>query len=120
MFSTKVRVVVQQQWAGLIALFLVLTGGVAWASHPGGANTINSADIIDGPVMTADVGRGEVRTGDILDGAVKTAELANGEVKIADIGQAAIAADELAVNSVGAGEIADGQWWSQRLMASGR
>ena len=37
------------QWAGVLALFLVLTGGVAYA-----ANTVFSTDIVDGEVKTAE------------------------------------------------------------------
>jgi formylglycine-generating enzyme required for sulfatase activity len=53
-----------------VALFLAMTGGVAWATHPDGANTISSGDIIDN----------EVDTPDIRDGAVSTAKLADGGV----------------------------------------
>ena len=40
MFSTRVRTLVRQQWVGLIALFLVLTGGTAQALD--GSNTVFS------------------------------------------------------------------------------
>jgi len=39
-----------REWAGVIALFLVLTGGAAYA-----ANTVFSTDIVDGEVKTADI-----------------------------------------------------------------
>jgi hypothetical protein len=81
-----------------LALFIAL-GGTAIATHPGGQNTISTADIIDAQVKAADIDTD----------AVKTGELANAEVKVADIGPAAVAADELAANSVGAAKIADGQ-----------
>ena len=35
---------------GYVGLFFALSGGVAWASHPGGQNTISTADIINGQV----------------------------------------------------------------------
>ncbi|MGH2987704.1 MAG: hypothetical protein ACRDLO_13600 [Solirubrobacterales bacterium] len=54
MFSTRVRTLVRQQWVGLIALFLVLTGGSAYALD--GSNTVFSDDIVDGEVKVADVG----------------------------------------------------------------
>lgn len=38
-----------------IALFFALSGGAAWATHPRGANTIDSVDIIDGQVMRPDL-----------------------------------------------------------------
>jgi hypothetical protein len=107
--SARIRGYVRQHHVGLVALFFALSGGVAWATHPGGQNTISTADIINGQVKTADLGDGEVKVADVGEGAVKTAELANGEVRSADIGQAAVDAEELAANSVAAGEIADGQ-----------
>ena len=45
------------QWAGLLALFLVIAGGTAYA-----ANTVFSADIVNGEVKTADIGTDEVRS----------------------------------------------------------
>jgi hypothetical protein len=79
-----------------VCLFLVLAGGTALATHPGGENTISTADIINGEVKVADIGQGavttdelangQVKAADIGDGEVKTAEIANGEVKTADIG----------------------------------
>ena len=39
------------QWAGFLALFLVIAGGTAYA-----ANTIGSTDIINGQVKSADIG----------------------------------------------------------------
>jgi hypothetical protein len=78
-----------------VALFFALTGGVAWATHPGGANTISSEDIINGEVTAADIGGSEVTSGDIAnaavnrnkiaDGAVSTTKIANGEVTTADV-----------------------------------
>jgi hypothetical protein len=110
MFSTRIRALVRQQWAGLIALFLVLTGGVAVASHPGGVNTINSADIIDGEVKEADVGQGAVAspevknnsivggdvapnslaTGKIVDGSLTGVDVANNSLKGADVDESTL------------------------------
>ncbi len=39
---------------------LIALGGSAYATHPGGANTINSGDIIDGQVQNADLGSNAV------------------------------------------------------------
>jgi hypothetical protein len=79
-----------------VCLFLLLAGGTALATHPGGQNTISTADIQNGEVKVADIGQGavatdeiangQVKAADIGDGEVKTAELANGQVKTADIG----------------------------------
>jgi hypothetical protein len=98
MFSTRIRALVRQQWVGLIALFFALTGGAAWATHPGGANTINSADIIDDQVRTADIGNGEVREADVGQAAVTSDEVKNDT----------IAAGDVAPNSLTSAKIADG------------
>ena len=63
---------------GYVALFFALTGGVAWATHPGGANTISSTDIINGEVKNADLGADAVATGKIDDRQVKNADLSIG------------------------------------------
>ena len=53
-----------------VALFLVLTGGVAYA-----ADTIFSADIVDG----------EVKAEDIATAAVRTQELGTNQIRSADV-----------------------------------
>jgi hypothetical protein len=45
MFSSRIRTLVRQQWAGRMALFLVLTGGSACALD--GSNTVFSDDIVE-------------------------------------------------------------------------
>ena len=61
---------IRNQWAGFLSLFLVLTGGIAYA-----ANTIGSADIIDGSILSADVKNGQVTKDDLADNAVRTAKV---------------------------------------------
>lgn len=56
MLSHLVRSLAEQlarQWAGLVALFLVLTTGAAYALA--GSNTVFSDDIVDGQVTSLDV-----------------------------------------------------------------
>jgi hypothetical protein len=77
-----------------IALFLVLSGGAAYAL--GGSNTVFTDDIVNGEVKVADIGQAavatdeiannQVKAADIGDGEVKSAEIANGQVQNADIG----------------------------------
>jgi hypothetical protein len=117
MFSTRIRTAVRQQWAGLIALFLALSGGVAWASHPGGANTINSADIIDGQVKEADVGQGAVassevkndsiRNGDVAPNSLTSGRIADGTLTGADVQNNALTGSDIAPNSIPSGRITD-------------
>jgi hypothetical protein len=86
-----------------LALFLVLTGGAAYALD--GSNTVFSDDIVDGEVKEADVGQGAVASpevkndsivagdiapnsltsGRIATGAVRTEEVANGQVQAEDL-----------------------------------
>jgi formylglycine-generating enzyme required for sulfatase activity len=63
---------------GYVALFIALSGGTAWATHEGGANTIGSGDIIDNEVDTPDIRDGAVTTGKLADGAVTEEKLGCG------------------------------------------
>jgi hypothetical protein len=63
---------------GYIALFSFAMGGTAYATHPGGANTISSADIVNGEVRNDDLGANAVGSGKIADGSVKNADLSIG------------------------------------------
>jgi hypothetical protein len=77
----KIRRLVQQQWAGLIALFLVLSGGTALASH----EDIFSNDIVDGEVKTQDIGSGQVRTVDLGTNSVTSGRIAGQAVQSSDV-----------------------------------
>ena len=73
------------QWAGLLALFLVLTGGVAYA-----ANTVFSSDIVNDEVYSVDVrddtlAGGGLGASDLRDGSVRTGEILNDVIRSADI-----------------------------------
>jgi len=50
----------RQQWIGVIALLLVLTGGTAYALD--GSNTVFTYDLVNGDVKVADIGEGAVAT----------------------------------------------------------
>ena len=65
------------QWAGYLALSLVLTGGAAYA-----ANTVFSSDIVNG----------EVKTLDLANNAVTSGKIANAQVKRGDLDPTAITA----------------------------
>ena len=78
---------------GLVALFIAL-GGTAYATHPGGADTISTVDIINGAVSTGDISNADgVRSVDVRDDT-----LANGGLGDVD----------LAPDSVGSSELANG------------
>ncbi len=52
----------RNQWMGALSLFLVLTGGIAYA-----ANTVGSGDIINSSVRSVDLRNDDVRSGDVRD-----------------------------------------------------
>jgi hypothetical protein len=104
----------RQQWIGVLALLLVLTGGTAYALD--GSNTVFSDDLVNGEVKVADVGQGavateeiansQVKAADIGDGEVQTADLANGQVKTADIGDGEVRSGDVANDNLTGGDIA--------------
>jgi hypothetical protein len=60
---------------GYVALFLVLTGGTAYALD--GTNTVFSDDIVNGQVKTNDLGGGAVTSGKTEDGSLTGTDLAD-------------------------------------------
>jgi hypothetical protein len=102
----RVRNHIRSNVVGYVALFFAISGGAAWAVHPGGANTISSADIINGEVKNNDLAADSVGSGKIADGQVKNADLgigasssntiADGGVRTVDVANDAITADKLA------------------------
>jgi hypothetical protein len=80
------RLLVQlREWAGVLALILVLTGGVAY-----GANTVFSSDITNNQVFSADVRNDTLPNGglaavDIATAAVTSTEIANNQIRSQDV-----------------------------------
>ncbi len=93
------------QWAGVLALFLVLSGGVAYA-----ADTVLSSDIVDGEVKTADIGNNQVRSVDVRDDSLAGGGLTGDDV--ADTGSLGTAeVDEATLfndDSLDAGDVSNG------------
>lgn len=81
---------------GYVALFFALTGGVAWATHPGGANTISTGDIINSEVKSQDIGDGEVKQPDLGANAVSSGKIQDQQVKNADLGIGASSSNTIA------------------------
>jgi len=108
----KIRTLIQQQWAGLIALFLVLSGGTALASH----ETIFSDDIVDEEVKAADIDNSAVRTFEILNGTVlgldiadntiTSADLQNGQVRSADVRNDDLRSEDILDGTIGNVDVA--------------
>jgi hypothetical protein len=93
-----------------VALFFALSGGVAFATHPGGANTISSADIIDNAVRTEDLRDANVTTPDLRPGAVTSAKVADDTTPLAltgtDVANGSLTGGDLAADSLGAADLA--------------
>ena len=64
------------QWMGALALFLVLTGGIAYA-----ADTIGSSDIINGQVKSVDIGNNQVQSVDVRDDTLSNGGLVGADIK---------------------------------------
>ena len=68
---------------------------------------INTNQIVDGAVATADIADGLITTAKLADGAVTTAKVADDAVTNAKVADNAVANSQLADNAVGTSEIAD-------------
>jgi hypothetical protein len=95
----KIRSHIRSNVIGYVALFVALSG-TAYATHPGGANTISSGDIINNEVRSADIGTSQVLTADIGPGQVRSGDVAN------DVDGGALTGTDIAnTDSLGSPEI---------------
>jgi hypothetical protein len=119
--SSRIRAHLRNNVIGYVALFFALTMGTAYATHPGGANTISTDDIIDGEVRQADIQNGTVTTADISNSnGVRSEDVLDdtdplGGLAAVDLGPASVASSELAPNAVGSGSVQDGSLLSADL-----
>jgi hypothetical protein len=87
------------QWAGFLALFLVIAGGTAYA-----ANTIGSSDVVNNSLLSEDLkNNAAVKSVDVVDDTLSGGGLA---------------ASDLRAGSVGSSEVADGSIQNGDLAAS--
>ena len=96
----------RRQWMGALALFLVLSGGVAYA-----ANTVGSSDIIDGQVRTPDLADRAVADAKLAGGAVTSDKVADETLRGRDVFDNALKGadiDESTLSSIGGGGPAGG------------
>src|SRR5688500_17612528 len=63
--STRQRAYIRQHHLALVCLFLIVTGGTSYATHPDGTHTVSSQDIIDNEVKGDDITNGAVTSADI-------------------------------------------------------
>jgi hypothetical protein len=100
-----------QQWAGALALFLVLAGGVAY-----GANTVFSADIVNGEVKNPDLASNSVTTLKIANSQVRSADVrddtsSGGGLAAADLSPESVRASEIRFDAVGAEELRETEFF---------
>ena len=101
--------------ASSLALFLVLTGGLALAALK--KNSVTTKQIKNGQVKTADVGDGEIGFADLGSDAVGSPKIINGSVLGIDIGADSVGAAEIEPGGVGADEIADDSVGAEEIAA---
>ena len=82
---SKLLTGIRRQWIGSLALFLVLTGGVAYA-----AATIGSADVIDESLRSVDLKNGAAVKGlDVVDESLAGADVAESTLRFAQVSSVA-------------------------------
>ena len=104
--SMRIRDFLRANALGLVAIFIALSG-TAYATHPDGADTISSGDIIDGEVKTADVRDNTLAARDLRPESVGDSEVVNGSLTGDDIADAAITMPKLAALSVDSSKVVD-------------
>ena len=98
--SRRIRAHLRTNVVGYVAIFLFAIGGTAYATHPGGANTIDSGDIINGQVTEPDIATNAVRSAEILNDTV-----AGGGLEQQDLQGASVGGSEIRNNAVASGEV---------------
>jgi len=111
--ARRIREHLRRNVVGYVALFFTLSMGTAYATHPGGADTISSADIINDNVNSADVrndtlANGGLQAVDLRPDSVGSSELAPDSVATSEIVEDGIQQEDLDAFSVGSPQIASG------------
>jgi len=88
----------RNQWMGALALFLVLSGGTAYALA--GSNTVFTDDITDGNVTSADIKDGGILYGDIKDGAITGRKILDNSMTGTDINEGTLAIPKIHTTAV--------------------
>lgn len=109
--STRIGEHIRRNVWGIAAVFIAL-GGTAHATHPGGADTISTEDVINGQVRSVDIGNAQVGAADVRDdtlagGGLTAADLGPDSVASSEIQTDGVQATEIANNSIDSGEIVD-------------
>jgi hypothetical protein len=93
---------------GLVAIVIALTMGTAYATHPGGANTISTEDIQNQAVTNPKIASQTVQTGRLADGAVTNAKIALESITNNRIAPGAVNTGRLANGAVNSAKVQDG------------
>jgi hypothetical protein len=96
----RIRNHIRSNVIGYLALFFALSGSVAYATHPGGDNTIDSGDIINGQVTEPDIATNAVRSAEILNDS-----MAGGGLEQQDLQGSSVGGSEIRNNAVASGEV---------------
>lgn len=96
--SARLRAYIRQHHIGLIALFLVLTGGSAYALD--GSNTVFSDDIVNGEVKEADVGQGAVASPEVKNDSIVAGDVAPNSLTSPRIADGSLTGGDVASDSV--------------------
>ena len=98
-----------QTWSATSRSFCSRSAAPRYATHPGGANTISSDDIINGEVKSSDLGAAATTVNKLAPDAVTRPKIADDAVTAAEVADAAIRAPELATNAVTSLEVRNGE-----------
>ena len=83
-FFTHLR----RQWMGALALFLVLTGGTAYALD--GSNTVFTDDIVNGEVKTGDIRDANITKDDLGPNSVNSAKVVDDSLTGGDVSESTL------------------------------
>jgi hypothetical protein len=86
--SGRIHGHIRSNVVGYVALFLVLTGGTAYALD--GSNTVFTDDIVNGEVTNADIAAGAVDGTKVLNGSITGPEVQNDSLTGLDINEATL------------------------------
>ena len=105
--SARIGSFIRHNVLGLVAIFIALSG-TAYATHPNGANTISTGDIIDGQVQNADLGSGAVTGAKVFPSTLDCSKVAPSGLTGFDIAADSLTSSDIGTGAVASSEVADG------------
>jgi hypothetical protein len=110
----KLLVHLRNQWIGVIALLLVLTGGTAYALE--GSNTVFSDDIVNDEVKSPDVRNDTLTGGGLTDADLRADSVGNSEVQANQITSGDVRDDTLSNGGLDAQDLREGSVGSSEAL----